>query len=281
MCNIRKICVINQKGGVGKTTTAVSLASGLSRRGYRVLLIDMDPQGNVSHSLKRDREKNLYHFLMGECSFVDCLTNLGKNLDLIHSNETLTKVEVFLSGKKDGQRVLSKRLNGIGGYDYIIIDCAPSLGLLNQNAMLFSDEAIIPVSTNYLALTGLSYMIEAIEEVNKFFKHNLKVSHIIPTMHDMRNKSNKKMLTKLTSEHADKVTNPVRINSKLAEAPASGKSIFAYDPKSRGAIDYNMIVETIVKSAPMLDFGDEVLPESIPISLRVQKIMEGKVEFDD
>lgn len=280
MCSVRKICVINQKGGVGKTTTAVSIAAGLSRQGNKVLLIDMDPQGSVAHSLTSAKEKSLYHFLMDECSFVDCITPLGTNLDLIHSTENLTKAEVFLSKRKDGQRTLTNQMKNIGGYDYIIIDCAPSLGILNQNAMLFSDEAIIPVSTNYLALTGMKYMIDAIKEVNSYFKHQLNITHIVPTMHDVRNRSNKKMLSKLITDYGSLVTHPIRINAKIAEAPATGKSIFAYDPKSRGAQDYKILVQRVLDSAP-IKTKEETISQSIPISARVQRMMEGKIELDD
>lgn len=280
MCDIKKICVINQKGGVGKTTTAVSLAAGLSRKGMKVLLIDMDPQGSVASSLTSSKEKNLYHFLMGECSFIDCLTPLGTNLDLIHSTESLTKAEVLLAGQKDGQKILAKKLSDIGDYDYIIIDCAPSLGVLNQNAMLFADEAIIPVATNYLAYTGLKFMIDAITEINRYFKHNLKISHIVPTMHDVRNKSNNKILKKLISEYGVKITSPIRINSKLAEAPETGKSIFSYDAKSRGAEDYGKLVKTVLGDQEEVKNINKI-SQAIPISARVQRLMEGKIEFYD
>ncbi|MGE0793086.1 MAG: ParA family protein [Candidatus Woesearchaeota archaeon] len=279
MCEMRKICVINQKGGVGKTTTAVSLAAGLARKDFKVLLVDMDPQGSVAHSLTSSKEKNLYHFLMGECSMIDCLTNLGTNLDLIHSTESLTKAEVLLANKKDGQKVLAQKLGDIGDYDYIIVDCAPSLGLLNQNAMLFADEAIIPVATNYLAYVGLKYMVDAIEEINKHFKHKLNITHVVPTMHDKRNKSNREILKKLIEKYDGKVTNPIRINSKLAEAPASGKSIFSYDKNSRGAEDYANLVKTIISSTPIKK--KETIINAVPISARVQRMMEGKIEFVD
>ena len=226
---MRKICIINQKGGVGKTTTAVNIAAGLARNSKRVLLVDVDPQGNIAHSLMSTRRFSVYEFLTNKCSHVDCITQLGANLDLMHSNESLTKLNVELAKKKNPTQILTTKFSELIGYDYILFDCAPSLGLLNQNVMLFADEAIVPVSTTYLSLTGLTYMNEAINEMNRHFDHQLELAYIVPTLHDARNKTNKNMLKKLQEDYKELVTNPIRINSKLAEAPASGKSIFGYD----------------------------------------------------
>ncbi len=274
---MRKICVINQKGGVGKTTTAVSVAAGLARREKRVLLIDVDPQGNIAHSLRSEREYDVYDFLTGKCSYLDCITNLGNNLDLIHSVETLTKLNSELLLNKNPSTKLKDRLEEITGYDYVIFDCAPSLGLINQNVMLFCDEALIPVSTNFLSLTGLTFMTKAIEEINSRFSHDLRISYIVPTMYDSRLKFSKVMLKKLQTDYSSLITEPIRINSKLSEAPSSGKSIFAYDKNSRGAKDYFKIVDRIIE-----DEKDRVssLRNEGPISLRVQKLM-ADIELDD
>ncbi len=273
---MRKISIINQKGGVAKTTSAVSIAAGLARQDKRVLLVDLDPQGSVAHSLTASRRLNLYDFLTEKCTHVDCITSLGENLDLIHSDEALTKMDVYLTKKSNPSQVIKKRFADVQEYDYIIFDCAPSIGLLNQNALLFSDEAIIPVATTYLSLTGLTYMIEAIKELNNHFNHNLKISHIIPTLHDKRNKTNRNMLAKLEEDYSSLVTNPVRINSKLAEAPASGKSIFSYAPKSRGAEDYGKIVDIIIAE----EQHTQVKRATQPISMRVQQLM-ADIEIED
>lgn len=270
---MRTICIINQKGGVGKTTTAVSIAAGLARQGRQVLLVDMDPQGNIAHSLQMNGRFDLYHFLTGKCSHLDCINNLGTNLSVIPSTETLTKLNTELAKQSTGINVIKKKFSDITRYDYIIFDCAPSLGLLNQNVMLFAKEAIIPVATTYLSLTGLAYMEEAIKEINEHFKHDLKITHIVPTIHDKRNRTNRQMLAKLQEDYGELVTNPIRINAKLAEAPASGKSIFGYDKSSRGAKDYGELVNTIVK-------GEEVKQNSVPISARVQQMM-ADVEIED
>lgn len=278
MCDVgvimRKICVINQKGGVGKTTTAVNIAAGLSRQGRTVLLVDVDPQGNVAHSLATQKSMSLYHFLTGQCSHVDCITNLGTNLDLIHSDETLTKIESLFATSRKPAHIFADKFDEVSGYDYIIFDCAPSLGLLNQNVMLFSKEAIIPVMTHYLPMTGLAGIAEAIGDINKHYEHDLQITYIVPTLHDGRNKTNNNMLAKLQKDYPEVITNPIRINSKLAEAPASGKSIFAYDQRSRGAKDYGKLVERI-----MISEKAKAKPLE-PISMRVQRMM-AHVEIED
>ncbi len=273
---MRKICIINQKGGVAKTTTAVSIAAGLARQDKRVLLVDLDPQGNVAHSLTSSKRLNLYDFLIDKCAYIDCTTSIGKNLDLIHSDESLTKIDVHFAKQANPSQIIKKKFSDIQDYDYIIFDCAPSLGILNQNALLFSDEAIIPVSTTYLSLTGLTYMLEAIKDLNQHFNHDLKISHIIPTLHDRRLKTNRNMLAKLQEDHGTTITNPVRVNSKLAEAPASGKSIFNYAPKSRGAEDYGKIVDIIIEN----EKHAQVKRASQPISMRVQQLM-ADIEIED
>lgn len=271
---MRKICIINQKGGVGKTTTAVNVASGLSREGRKVLLVDVDPQGNIAHSLAKQKSRNLYHFLSGQCTHVDCTTKLGENLDFMHSDDSLTKIETEFATSQTPTQIFSNKFSDITNYDYIIFDCAPSLGLLNQNVMLFAKEAIIPVTTQYLPMMGLASICEAIEEINQHFNHNLEITHIVPTLHDGRNKINKTMLAKLENDYPEVATNPIRVNSKLAEAPSSGKSIFAYDKRSRGAKDYGLLVQEIIKS-------EEPRTKPIePISMRVQRMM-AHVEMED
>lgn len=264
---MRTICIINQKGGVAKTTTAVSIAAGLARAGKQVLLVDMDPQGNIAHSLEANNKFDLYHFLTGKCSHLDCITTLGTNLDVITSTDSLTKLNTDLNKHKEPLSVVKEKFQDIVNYDYIIFDCAPSLGLLNQNVMLFAREAIIPVATTYLPLTGLAYMKEAIDEINDHFDHELSITHIVPTLHDARNRTNRLMLAKLKEDYGGLVTHPIRVNSKLAEAPASAKSIFGYDPRSRGAKDYGELVQLILK-------GEHATRKQIsPISARVQRMM--------
>ena len=155
----------------------------------------------------------------------------------------------------------------INEYEYIIFDCPPSLGIVNQNVMLCCNEAIIPASTTYLSMVGITSMINAIETINKRFEHNLQVTHIVPTLHDRRIRINREILLNIEETYGDKVTAPIRINARLAEAPRAGKSIFTYDKNSRGAKDYNLVVKEILKSEAQKEKPRE------PISLRVQRMM--------
>ena len=223
---MRRICIINQKGGVAKTTTTVSIAAGLSRKGKRVLIFDLDPQGNLGLSLKSQCVKDIYDFLMNGSDIRECITHLGENLDIVTSKETLTKAEFILVGEQSREHVLKKKIQEIKGYDYIIFDCSPSLGLLNQNALLASDEAIIPTSTDVLGYNALKKIILAIDSINNVFDHNCRISKIIPTMYDRRLKTCTENLGMINNDYYELVSDPINVCSKLKEAPKSGKSIF-------------------------------------------------------
>ena len=142
---MRTICVINQKGGVGKTTTAINMAAGLSRNDKNVLLIDLDPQGNIEASLNIKAEYDIYDALTDKQDIWNCISNVAKNFDVITSKENLVKAEYYLASQENSTMLLKTILSKIGNYDYIIIDCPPSLGLLNQNALAFCKEAFVPV----------------------------------------------------------------------------------------------------------------------------------------
>ena len=263
---VRKICVINQKGGVGKTTTTINIAAGLSRHDKKVLIVDFDPQGNIATSLKLKGEKDIHNIITENADIDQCKRYLGKNLEVIPSRETLTKTEVILAKMPNKEYILRKKLKEIKGYDYVIIDCPPSLGLLNQNALLYAQEAFIPVSTDYLGFDALIKMTRVIEVINKHFDHDIKVTKVIPTMYDARNKLCRSYLDKIRSQFYEVTTNPVRINSKIREAPEYGMSIFSYDKNSRGAKDYMEVVRMILNEEKQMLSSYSDSKEEVPLN---------------
>jgi chromosome partitioning protein len=256
---MRRICVINQKGGVAKTTTTVSIAAGLSRKGKKVLILDLDPQGSIGISLRSQGIKDMYDFLINGSDFRECVTHLGENLDIITSKETLTKAEFILVGEPDREHVLSKKVREISGYDYIIFDCSPSLSLLNQNAILAADEAIIPTSTDIMGYKALKKIILAIDSLNHTFEHNCRVSKIVPTMYDQRLNVCKTTLSKIGNDYYELVSNPINVCSKLKEAPEKGQSIFKYAPTCQATKDYTKLVNAIIQDEKAFNKVNETI----------------------
>jgi chromosome partitioning protein len=244
---MRTICIMNHKGGVGKTTTAVNLAAGISRNDKEVLLIDLDPQSNVSLSLNIDTSHNLYEALTGKIPIKDCIQHLGKNLDVITSSESLVKAEYYLSNQPNSALLLKELLGSISGYDYILVDCPPSLGVLNQNVLAFCKEIFIPTSTDFFGLDALKKMNVIVDKINDNYNHDIKITKIIPTLFDKRNKICKETLEEIRNDYPGVVSEPIRNNSKLKEAPKYGKSIFKYARSSPGAKDYAKLSDDVLE----------------------------------
>lgn len=243
---MRKICVINHKGGVGKTTTAINLAAGLAMQDKKVLIVDLDSQGNVNSCLDTDNHNDIFNFLTEKISLQECISKLGANLDILKSDQRLSEVEIMMNEQGKGQ-LLKEKLKTITGYDYILIDCPPSLNLFNRNAMLYCDEAIIPVSTDPLGFEALNKMISFIKGINDDYDHDIRVTKIIPTLYDARNKVCRETLNKIQSEYPTLATDPIRINSKIKEAPLAKKSIFTYDKRGNGSKDYMQVVNLVIR----------------------------------
>ena len=263
---MRKICVINQKGGIGKTTTAVNVAAGLSRFGKRVLIIDLDSQSNVELSLKSDNDYTVYDFLFEDVLYTECLSSLGKNLDAIKGDRDIVYAEQDILNEKEGMTRIKNRLMTIKDYDYVIFDCSPSMSAINRCALLYSSEVLIPTSTDYLGFEGLNKMIDAVNRFAKKHSHDIVISKIVPTMYDKRNNICNQILKKIQNEFYQYTSTPIRMNAKLKEAPMAKKSIFKHAPSSPGAKDYLALVKEIIsdeskygsKDSKVDEFAEEV-----------------------
>ena len=245
---MRKICIINQKGGVGKTTTTINLAKSLAIQGKSVLMLDMDAQGNIAACLGTESHKDMFDIMVNGAKPASCIVSVSENLDLISSRETLTKAEIILVGEPAREKTLSRKMKDIDNYDFIIIDCPPSLGLLNQNVLLYVDEVIVPVSTDPLGLFGLNNIVQAVNKVNEVFNHNLKLTMIVPTLYDQRSKVCKGALQELKNRFPGIVASPIRVDTKLKEAPKAQQTIFEYAKSSRGAKDYKALAKAVLNT---------------------------------
>ncbi len=243
------ISLLNHKGGVGKTTSTINIGAGLAELGKKVLLIDLDPQANLTLSLGIPRQKfTIYEALRGESDLVPY--NVKKNLDVVTSTLDLSGAEMELVNEA-GREYIMRELFAViqDQYDYILIDCPPSLGLLTLNALTSSRYVIIPLQTEFLALQGLAKIKQVIDKVRMRLNKNLEIGGVIPTMFDRRKVLNNDVVDTIHKYFGEKVFKTyIRDNVALAEAPAQRKDIFDYNPRSPGAEDYlNLSREIIIR----------------------------------
>ena len=247
------ISISNQKGGVGKTTTAVNLSTALAACGTKVLLIDFDPQGNASTGLGvkvEDREKNSYRILTNEYSACDTIRNtIVLNLDIIPSKIDLSGAEIELSNLDRREYILKNKLSNLDGkYDYIIIDCPPSLGLLTINALSASGSLIIPLQCEFYALEGLAQLMNTVTLVKQKINQSLELQGIVLTMYDSRNKLSEMVEIDVRTHFGPQVYNTViPRNVRMSEAPSFGKPVLMYDLKCPGAQAYVSLAAEILK----------------------------------
>ena len=248
----RIIAIANQKGGVGKTTTSINLSDCLAALGQKVLAIDMDPQGNMTSGLgidKNEVEYTVYDLLLGETGIKDVIVkNALENLDVMPANVDLSAAEIELIGVEDKEFIVHNEVEKVReNYDFIIIDCPPSLNTLTINAMTTADTVLVPIQCEYYALEGLSQLIHTIELVKERLNPDLEIEGVVFTMYDARTNLSLQVVENVKDNLNQTIYKTIiPRNIRLAEAPSHGLPINLYDPKSAGAESYMLLAEEVI-----------------------------------
>lgn len=248
----RTIVVANQKGGVGKTTTAINLAASLAELGQRVLVADMDPQGNTTSGLGIDKENvenTVYELMLGECSVEEAIVQSEyENLRVLPSNINLAAAEIELVGIEEKEYILKKAIDQVKeNYDYILIDCPPSLSMLTINAMCAANTVLVPIQCEYYALEGLSQLIHTINLVQDRLNPDLEIEGVVFTMYDARTNLSLQVVENVKNSLDQNIYKTIiPRNVRLAEAPSYGMPITKYDKRSTGAESYRRLAEEVI-----------------------------------
>ncbi len=248
------ISIANQKGGVGKTTTTINLAAALGELGKKVLVIDMDPQGNTTSGLgvDKDKEENtVYELILDECSIQECIKkNIYDNVSLIPANANFAAAEVELIGLENTHFILRNAVDWVKDqYDFILIDCPPSLSTLTVNALTASDSVMVPIQCEYYALEGLSQLIHTINLIKERLNNKIGIEGVVFTMYDSRTNLSTQVVDSVRTNFAYKVFDTViPRNTRLAEAPSYGMPILMYDPKATGSEAYRSLAKEVIEN---------------------------------
>jgi chromosome partitioning protein len=239
----RVVAVTNLKGGIGKTTTVVNVGAGLALKGARVLLVDVDAQGNLAMALGVRPRHTLYEVIVDGKRAADCVTQARPGLDLLPADETLLGAQPELARRADWSYVLDQALRPlVRSYDFIFVDCGGSLTVLNINALMAASDLLVPTAVEHLSISGLSLLYRQVERLKG---STACVRTIVPTMFDPRLRQSHELLQQLHDTYGSVVAEPIRVNVRLSEAPSQGRTIYEYDPRSRGAADYAQLVERL------------------------------------
>ncbi len=250
----RIIAIANQKGGVGKTTTSINLSACIAAKGKKVLVIDIDPQGNTTSGYgieKNELENTIYELMLGDCSIEDCIIKeVFPNISILPSNVNLAAAEIELIGVDKKEYILKNEVDWVKDkYDFIIIDCPPSLNLLTVNAMTTADSVLVPIQCEYYALEGLSQLIHTVNLVKERLNPDLDMDGVVFTMYDSRTNLSAQVVENVKSHLNHKVYNTlIPRNIRLAEAPSYGQPINMYDPKSAGAESYMLLADEVISN---------------------------------